>query len=115
MMLPQRARVAESRVKNKSSNGPRRVQSNAHERRVFCNVRAYVSCRGCAGIPPSAWGHAHEIRVAPRIKGQVLFVPDRRGFFCRGRFVLYSFGRRAGGVFVFTERGSSHEDTAHAG
>lgn len=28
MMLPQRARVAESRVKNKSSNGPRRVQSN---------------------------------------------------------------------------------------
>ena len=25
MMLPQRARVAESRVKNKSSNGPRRV------------------------------------------------------------------------------------------
>lgn len=50
MMLPQRARVAESRVKNKSSNGPRRVQSNAHERRVFCNVRAYVSCRGYAGI-----------------------------------------------------------------
>lgn len=29
MMLPQRARVAESRVKNKSSNGPRRVQSKA--------------------------------------------------------------------------------------
>ena len=62
--------------------------------------RAYVSCRGCVGIPPSAWGHTHEIRVVPRIKGQALFVPDRREFFCRGRFVLYSFGRRAGGVFV---------------
>ena len=76
--------------------------------------RAYVSCRGCVGIPPSAWGHTHEIRVVPRIKGQALFVPDRRAFFCRGRFVLHSFGRRAGGVFVFTERGGGHEDTAHA-
>ena len=76
--------------------------------------RAYVSCRGCVGIPPSAWGQIHEIRVVPRIKGQALFVPDRRAFFCRGRFVLHSFGRRAGGVFAFTERGSGHEDTAHA-
>ena len=42
IMLPQRARVAESRVKNKSSNGPRRVQSNGRffsMPRVFCNVR----------------------------------------------------------------------------
>ena len=29
MMLLQRVRVAENRVKNKSSNGPLRVQSNA--------------------------------------------------------------------------------------
>ncbi|MBO5411122.1 MAG: hypothetical protein J6A60_07660 [Clostridia bacterium] len=28
IMLPQRVRVAESRAKNKSSNGPLRVQSN---------------------------------------------------------------------------------------
>ena len=39
--------------------------------------RAYVSCRGCVGIPPSAWGRSHEVRVAPRIKGQALFVLDR--------------------------------------
>ena len=38
MMPVQRACVAESRVRNKSSNGPRRVQSNALRRRVFCNV-----------------------------------------------------------------------------
>ncbi len=54
IMLPQRARGAESRVKNKSSNGPLRVQSNAVFRRVFCNVQAYVSCRGYIGILPSA-------------------------------------------------------------
>ena len=29
IMLPQRARVAESRVKHRLSNGPRRAQSNA--------------------------------------------------------------------------------------
>lgn len=66
MMLPQRARVAESRVKNKSSNGPRRVQSNAHERRVFCNVRAYVSCRGYVGILQRVQ-YDCECKVAPRI------------------------------------------------
>ncbi len=58
-MIPQRARVAESRVKHRLSNGPRRVQSNETETtkiiagirdRVFCNVWAYVSCRGYVGI-----------------------------------------------------------------
>ena len=39
MMPLQRACGAESQVRNKSSNGPLRVQSNARERRVFCNVR----------------------------------------------------------------------------
>ena len=36
----QRARGAESRVRNRLSNGPLRVQSNARSklRRVFCNV-----------------------------------------------------------------------------
>ncbi len=38
IMLLQRARVGERRVKHKSSNGPLRVQSNAGDRRVFCNV-----------------------------------------------------------------------------
>ena len=31
IMIPQRARVAESRVKHRLSNGPRRVQSNETE------------------------------------------------------------------------------------
>ena len=35
--------------------------------RVFCNVRAYVSCRGYEGIPLSAQGHSCEFKVAPRI------------------------------------------------
>jgi len=49
MMPLQRACVAESQVRNKLSNGPLRVQSNAYKvRKVFCNVWAYVSCRGYA-------------------------------------------------------------------
>ena len=73
---------------------------------VFCNVRAYVSCRGCVGIPPSAWGHTHEIRVVPRIKGQALFVPDRREFFCRGRFV-YTPSAEEPGEFLFLQKGEA--------
>ena len=52
--------------------------------------RAYVSCRGCVGIPPSAWGRSHEVRVAPRIKGQALFVLDRRRFLLSGAFFFYT-------------------------
>ena len=37
MMPLQRACVAENQVRNKSSNGPRRVQSNALCK-VFCNA-----------------------------------------------------------------------------
>ena len=81
-MPVQRACDAESQAGNGAPNGPPRVQSNVDDRKVFCNVGAYVSCRGCVGIPPSAWGHAHEVRVAPRIKGHILFVLDRREFFC---------------------------------
>ena len=36
-MLSQRARVAESRVKNRLSNGPLRAQSNVGSYRVFCD------------------------------------------------------------------------------
>lgn len=38
MMPLQRVRDAENRMRNKLSNGPLRVQSNARRRRVFCNV-----------------------------------------------------------------------------
>ena len=56
MMPIQRTRDAESRVRNKSSNGPLRVQSKVQAKlyRVFCNVWAYVSCRGYVGILTSA-------------------------------------------------------------
>ena len=54
MMPLQRVREAESRMRNKLSNGPPRVQSNGEIPRVFCNVWAYVSCRGYAGILLSA-------------------------------------------------------------
>ena len=50
MMPVQRTRDAESRVRNKLSNGPLRVQSNARRRRVVLQRAAYVSCRGYAGI-----------------------------------------------------------------
>ena len=52
----QRACDAENQVRNYLSNGPRRVQSNVHMsvHRVFCNVEAYVSCRGYDGILTSA-------------------------------------------------------------
>ena len=38
VMLSQRAREAESRVKNRLSNGPLRAQSNVGDYRVFCDV-----------------------------------------------------------------------------
>ncbi len=56
MMPIQRTRGAEKRVRNKLSNGPLRVQSNASLflRKVFCNVQAYVSCREYVSILLSA-------------------------------------------------------------
>ncbi len=39
MMPVQRVRDAENRMRNKLSNGPLRVQSNAIKCKVFCNVR----------------------------------------------------------------------------
>ena len=64
MMLPQRAHVAESWVKNKLANGPPRVQSNAvrsigHDMLmyfcgVFCNVVMCVKRQGYDSILQSA-------------------------------------------------------------
>ena len=86
MMPLQRARGAESRVRNKLANGSLRVQSNASIRKVFCNVLAYVNCRGYAGIPLSARGRAREFKVAPRIK--FLFVLDRTIFSVKDVLIL---------------------------
>ena len=97
-MPVQRACVAEKQAGNRSSrktrrfvafsrNRPLRVQGTAaHLPHSILQRRAYVSCRGCVGIPPSAWGRSHEVRVAPRIKGQALFVLDRRGSLLSGAF-----------------------------
>lgn len=52
-MLPQRARGAESRVKNRLSNGPLRAQSNVVIQSILRRV-AYVSCREYIGILLSA-------------------------------------------------------------
>ena len=58
-MLLQRVRVAESRAENKPSNGPQRAQSKAFTSRVFCDVLAYVSCRGYVGILLRVYGATH--------------------------------------------------------
>ena len=98
MMPLQRACHAESQARNKLSNGPLRVQSNASFRKVFCNVWAYVSCRGYAGIPLSARVHAREFKVAPRIVF-TLFVLDRNVYFCQGLFTPLTVTVK--GVFLF--------------
>ena len=70
--------------------------------------RAYVSCRGCVGIPPSAWGRSHEVRVAPRIEGQALFVLDRRGSLLSGAFFFSTpSAEEPGGVFCLTQKGEA--------
>lgn len=58
MMPVQRTRGAENRGRNKLSNGPLRVQSNARKRRVFCNAGPaseagdmLVSCKGHGIFP----------------------------------------------------------------
>jgi len=82
----QRTCGAENQVRNKLSNGPLRVQSNVRNHRVFCNVRAYVSCRGYVGILIRAW-LAHECKVAPRISCYIR--PWQKVSFCRGRFFVH--------------------------
>ncbi len=50
----QRARGAESRVRNKLSNGPLRAQSNGIFPEYSATLEADVICRGYVGIPLSA-------------------------------------------------------------
>ena len=58
MMPLQRARVAESRVRNKLSNGPLRAQSNVIITEYSATLQADVICRGSACIPFERMGHA---------------------------------------------------------
>ena len=60
-------------------------------RRVFCNVKAYVSCRGYDGIPLRA-RVKREIKVAPRILN--VFVLDRKSMFLSGAFFYSPEQRR---------------------
>ena len=82
IMLPQRVRVAESRAKNKSSNGPLRVQSNefCSEYSATCGHTSVVGnmfvFRKVHGFSVNQGGTANKI----------LFVLDR--LFCRGLFIL---------------------------
>ena len=93
MMPLQRARDAESRVRKKSSNGPLRVQSNASDRRVFCNVKAYVSCQGYVSILIRARSYFREFKVAPRIKRFISSLTEMyfsvRDFFLTGNSVEF--------------------------
>ncbi|MGN0401403.1 MAG: hypothetical protein ACI4HQ_03965 [Acetatifactor sp.] len=67
MMLLQRVCEAEKQAENNSSNGPLRVQGNWDRvLRVFCNVWAYVSCRGYDGILMRVRRQS-QIKVATRI------------------------------------------------
>ena len=55
MMPVQRARAAESRVRNKLSNGPLRAQSNGgYYPEYSATLKADVICRGDVGILLSA-------------------------------------------------------------
>ena len=60
-------------------------------RRVFCNVRAYVSCRRYDGISLRA-RVKREIKVAPRILN--VFVLERKSMFLSGAFFYSPEQRR---------------------
>jgi len=60
MMPLQRVRVAENRIRNKLSNGPRRAQSKVQvgifrSTEYSATLQADVICRGYEGILLSAW------------------------------------------------------------
>ena len=79
MMPLQRACVAESQARNKLSNGPLRVQSKVYIylHPVFCNMWAYVSCRGYVGILLSKnQGGTASSKYSPLTEGN----------FCQGLF-----------------------------
>ncbi len=84
MMPLQRACDAESQVRNKSSNGPLRVQSNVREHRVFCNVRPaseagdmLVSCKGTADAVKQGGTADKNLFVLDRLSEKSV-----RDFFC---------------------------------
>ena len=52
-MRLQRVGIAESLAECSLLNGPLRAQSKGF--RVFCEVKAYVSCREYVGIPQRVW------------------------------------------------------------
>ncbi len=54
MMPLQRARGAESRARNRLSNGPLRAQSNVIITKYSATLQANVICRGYVGILLSA-------------------------------------------------------------
>ena len=62
MMPLQRVWDDESRIRNKLSNGPLRVQSNVIITEYSATLQADVNCRGYAGIPLSAQGRSCESR-----------------------------------------------------
>ncbi len=55
MMPLQRVRDAESRVRNKLSNGPLRAQSNVIFTEYSATLQADVICRGYVSILLRAW------------------------------------------------------------
>ena len=85
VMPPQRARGAESRVGNKLSNGPLRVQSNGS----FQSILQRGGIRQLPGMcrhPARAQGRTCENKVAPRISFYSSLT--ERDTFCQGRFLL---------------------------
>ncbi len=84
MMPLQRACAAESQVRNKSSNGPLRVQSNVREHRVFCNVGPaseagdmLVSCKSTADAVKQGGTADKNLFVLDRLSEKSV-----RDFFC---------------------------------
>ena len=80
MMPLQRARVAESRVRNSSLNGPRRVQSKEKLPSILQRL-AHVSCRGYVGTQKCIPHGMKQGGTADR-----RFVLD--SFFCQGFLFL---------------------------
>ena len=90
-MHSQRARGAEIRAKNRPSNGPLRVRSNAFLQSIPQRY-THVSCRGYACILLRRVAFCYENKVAPRII--VLFVLDRGYLSVRGVFYFAPYGKR---------------------
>ena len=72
MMPLQRARGAESRVRNKLSNGPLRAQSKTSVK--YSATCGHTSVAGGMLVSRKVHGNSHECKVAPRIR--FLFVLD---------------------------------------